>query len=142
MLDHMLISNEVKPLHYRSFVESPERYLTSYSTTVSDHRPVTGRFFLNAVTSVDEETTSTQNVRIAPNPMSTSGMMEIVAQQGGILRVDLSDATGNTQTLFDQNIAPSIQLVTIPVNELVSGTYLVRTTLNGVTTTKNVVVIR
>jgi hypothetical protein len=69
-------------------------------------------------------------------------MMEIVAQQGGILRVDLSDATGNTQTLFDQNIAPSIQLVTIPVNELVSGTYLVRTTLNGVTTTKNVVVIR
>jgi hypothetical protein len=142
MLDHMLVSNEVKPLHYRSFVESPERYLTSYSTTVSDHRPVTGRFFLNAVTSVDEETTSTQNVRIAPNPMSTSGMMEIVAQQGGLLRVDLSDATGNTQTLFDQNIAPSIQLVTIPVNELASGTYLVRTTLNGVTTTKNVVVIR
>lgn len=142
MLDHMLISNEVKPLHYRSFVESPERYLTSYSSTVSDHRPVTGRFYLNAVTGVDEETANTSYVRVSPNPMATSGMMEIVAQQGGSLRVELSDATGTTQVLFNESIAPSIQLVSIPVTELTSGTYLVRTTLNGEVTTKNIVVVR
>ncbi len=141
-LDHMLISNETKPLHYRSFVESPERYLTSYSSTVSDHRPVTGRFFLNAVTTIDEESPNTSNVRISPNPMTTSGMMEIVAEQGGSLRVELSDATGNTQVLFNETIAPSIQLVSIPVTEMASGTYLVRTMLNGAVTTKNVVVIR
>jgi len=141
-LDHMLVSNEMKPLHYRSFVESPERYLTSYSTTVSDHRPVTGRFFLNAVTSVDEEQELTSNVRISPNPMSTSGTMEIIAQQGGLLRVELADAAGNTQVLFNETIAPSIQLVTIPVSDLASGSYLVRTTLNGAVTTKNVVVVR
>ena len=142
MLDHMLISNEVKPLHYRSFVESPERYLTSYSSTVSDHRPVTGRFYLNAVTGVDEETANTSYVRVSPNPMATSGMMEIVAQQGGSLRVELSDATGTTQVLFNESIAPSIQLVSIPVTELTSGTYLVRATLNGEVTTKNIVVVR
>lgn len=142
MLDHMLISNEVKPLHYRSFVESPERYLTSYSSTVSDHRPVTGRFYLNAVTGVDEETATTSYVRVSPNPMATSGMLEIVAQQGGSLRVELSDATGTIQVLFNESIAPSIQLVSIPVTELTSGTYLVRTTLNGEVTTKNIVVVR
>jgi endonuclease/exonuclease/phosphatase family metal-dependent hydrolase len=141
-LDHMLISNEIKPLHYRSFVESPERYLTSYSSTVSDHRPVTGRFFLNAITNVNEESPNASNVRISPNPMSTSGMMEIVAQQGGSLRVELADATGTTQLLFNETIAPSIQLVSIPVNELTSGTYLVRTTLNGTVSTKNVVVVK
>ncbi|MFN5378657.1 MAG: DUF5689 domain-containing protein [Ignavibacteria bacterium] len=141
-LDHMLISNEIKPLHYRSFVESPERYLTSYSSTVSDHRPVTGRFFLNAITNVNEESPNASNVRISPNPMSTSGMMEIVTQQGGSLRVELADATGTTQLLFNETIAPSIQLVSIPVNELTSGTYLVRTTLNGTVSTKNVVVVK
>lgn len=141
-LDHILVSSEMKPLHYRTFVESPERYLTSYSSTVSDHRPVTGRFYLNAVTSVDEERELSSNVRISPNPMTTSGMMEIVAQQGGSLRVELSDATGDTQVLFNETISPSIQLVSIPVSELASGTYLVRTTLNGAVTTKNVVVVR
>jgi hypothetical protein len=74
--------------------------------------------------------------------MTTSGMMEIVAEQGGSLRVELSDATGNTQVLFNETIAPSIQLVSIPVTEMASGTYLVRTMLNGAVTTKNVVVIR
>lgn len=142
MLDHMLVSNEVKPMHYRSFVESPERYLTSYSSTVSDHRPVTGRFYLNAVTTVNDEENSPSGVRVSPNPMSTSGMMEVTAQHGGHLRVELIDATGTVSVLFNQSIAPSIQLVTIPVEVLATGTYVVRTTLDGTVTTKHVVVVR
>ncbi len=130
-LDHIIISNELVDEHYRTYVESPERYMPSYSSTVSDHRPVTMRLAIDGEVSVDEESTPSTFVRVSPNPMSTSGMAEIIVDQSGMLRVDLIDNTGQSTTLLNETVAPSVRVVILPVTALSSGSYHLMVWLNG-----------
>lgn len=141
-LDHILLSDELRGEFYRTYLETPERYLTSYSTTVSDHRPVSTRLFIDGTVSVDDEASTTSFVRVSPNPMSSSGMAEIVASSGGVLRVDLISSTGEIMSLVNETVAPSLRVVVLPVDQLSSGSYRLVTTLNGAVSTAPVMVVR
>ncbi|HLP27276.1 MAG TPA: hypothetical protein VK147_01465, partial [Candidatus Didemnitutus sp.] len=114
----------------------------SYSSTVSDHRPVTTRLAIDGAVSVDESGPQVSSVRVSPNPMSVTGMAEIVSEQGGLLRVDLVTSTGERISLVNESIAPSVRIVVLPVSQLSSGTYRLVVTLNGMVASTPVMVIR
>ncbi|MBK7186005.1 MAG: endonuclease/exonuclease/phosphatase family protein [Ignavibacteria bacterium] len=141
-IDHILVSNELADEHYRTYLEAPERFMPSYSSTVSDHRPVTVRLAIDGAVSVDESETPVSTVRVSPNPMSASGMAEITALYGGMLRVDLVSATGEQLALVNESVAPSVRVLVLPVSQLTSGTYRLVVTLNGVVSSTPVMVIR
>lgn len=142
-IDHILINSKVVPVYYRAYLESPERYLTSYSSTVSDHRPVTLRLWNDGTVGVNDQSVLPASVvRVSPNPMSTAGMVEVVAEQGGTLRVDLFSVSGEQINVVNESLAPSIRLVTLPVDQLANGSYTLVVRLNGSVHTSRVVVNR
>ena len=123
-IDHMFITKDIQPQWHRTFLESPQAYISSYSSTVSDHLPVTTRMFVDGVTGVEEQSASTTSVvRIAPNPASTHGMAEIVVQQTAPLKVILVGTTGEVITLADEIATPQIRLIPLPVSQLANGVY-------------------
>lgn len=141
-LDHILTRTPSLKLH-RATLESPERYLTSYSTTVSDHRPVTLRMFYPTQTSVDDETeVASSTIRVSPNPMSTSGMAEIVLERGGHLTADIVSVTGERISVVNEMLQPQIRLLTLPVDKLAPGAYSLVVTVNGSSTAMPIVVTR
>jgi len=142
-IDHIIINRNLVPVYYRAYLESPERYLTSYSSTVSDHRPVTLRLWSDGTVGVNEQNVlSASAVRVSPNPMSTSGMVEVVAEQGGTLSVDLFTTSGEQINVVSETLAPSIRLVSLPVDQLATGSYTLVVRLNGAASTSRVVVTR
>lgn len=141
-LDHILIRTPGFMLH-RATLESPERYLTSYSTTVSDHRPVTLRMFPPEPTSVNEnDMERSSTIRVSPNPMSTSGMAEIVLEQGGHLTAEIVSVTGERISVASETLQPQIRLLTLPVDKLAPGAYSLVVTINGSSTAMPIVVTR
>jgi hypothetical protein len=142
-IDHIIINRNLVPVYYRAYLESPERYLTSYSSTVSDHRPVTLRLWSDGTVGVNEQNVlSASAVRVSPNPMSTSGLVEVVAEQGGTLSVDLFTTSGEQINVVSETLAPSIRLVSLPVDQLATGSYSLVVRLNGAVSTSRVVVTR
>lgn len=142
-IDHIIINRNLVPVYYRAYLESPERYLTSYSSTVSDHRPVTLRLWSDGTVGVNEQNVlSASAVRVSPNPMSTSGMVEVVAEEGGTLSVDLFTTSGEQINVVSETLAPSIRLVSLPVDQLATGSYTLVVRLNGAVSTSRVVVTR
>lgn len=141
-LDHILLSRKLGPSHHRTFLESPERFLSSYSTTVSDHRPVTARLFVDGTVGVTEQAHPQFALRVAPNPASTAAMIELTANEAGSLQIQLLNSVGELSTLVDESITPSVRLVTVPTNMLSSGSYTVVVRLNGRVQFQTFVVIR
>lgn len=142
-LDHAIVSTDMQPLHHRTFLEAPQAYMSSYSSTVSDHLPVTSRYFLSPTTSVQEEASvQGAHVRVAPMPMSDHGTAEVTVEDGGLVRVEVVSMMGESTLLLNETLAPQIRLVQIPVAQLASGRYSLRVTINGVTTQRPVVITR
>lgn len=142
-IDHIIINRNLVPVYYRAYLESPERYLTSYSSTVSDHRPVTLRLWSDGTVGVNEQNVLPASaIRVSPNPMSTSGMVEVVAEHGGTLSVDLFTTSGEQINVVKELLAPSIRLVTLPVDQLANGSYTLVVRLNGSIQTSRVIVNR
>ncbi|MFZ9871136.1 MAG: endonuclease/exonuclease/phosphatase family protein [Candidatus Kapaibacteriota bacterium] len=131
-LDHALVTTDLQPFHHRTFLEAPQAYLSSYSSTVSDHLPVTSRYFVSGTTSVDDEASVAPTaVRLAPMPMVDHGMAEIVVEHGGPVHVELVSMTGETLVLLQETLAPQIRLVQLPVHQLSSGRYALRVSMHG-----------
>lgn len=144
-LDHIIVSNEVVPLIHRTYIEAPQAYMSSYSSTVSDHLPVTVRIRTNgASTSVDEDVEAVlPAMRIAPNPMTAGGIVELRVASATHLRVDIVDVMGRTvQTLTDEYAAASTRILPIDATGLAAGSYLLRVARDGAVTTSTFVVNR
>jgi endonuclease/exonuclease/phosphatase family metal-dependent hydrolase len=127
-LDHIIVSNEVRPFVHRTFVEAPTAYLSSYTSTVSDHVPVTTRIFLqDGITSVQEDV-PTLGLRIGPNPVSSHGTVEVSVLRSGPMSVDVIDAAGAVVLQISQEFAPTSATRVIPFNasQLASGLYRLR----------------
>lgn len=141
-LDNIMVSNEVKPYVHRTYLETPSAYLSSYSSTVTDHLPVTMRVFTgNIPVSVQEDIAAT-GLRVSPNPMSDHGMVEVSMENGGRLSASLIDGMGNVvMELANETVAPSIRLLQIPVTTLASGSYMLRVSVNGTVRTQPVVIV-
>lgn len=123
-LDHCFISNDIKATLYRTYLESPQAYLSSYSSTISDHLPVTTRLYASGITSVNDVTgRNVGNVRVSPMPLTTHGMVEIVLTDAGQLRVELVSNTGQSIEIVNEAYTPQIRLIQLPVAQLSSGIY-------------------
>jgi endonuclease/exonuclease/phosphatase family metal-dependent hydrolase/DNA/RNA endonuclease YhcR with UshA esterase domain len=140
-LDHILIRTPGLPF-YRSFIETPERYLTSFSSTVSDHRPVSLRLYYPGTTSVDDETSAPSMVRVSPNPMTSSGMAEVTIERGGHLTAELVSLTGERIVVADEVLPAQIRLLTLPIERLASGVYTLVVSIDGVASRTPIVVTR
>ena len=140
-LDHILIRTPGLPF-YRSFIETPERYLTSFSSTVSDHRPVSLRLYYPGTTSVDQETSAPSLVRVSPNPMTSSGMAEVTLERGGHLTAELVGLTGERFVVADEVLPAQIRLLTLPIERLASGVYTLVVGIDGVAARTPIVVTR
>jgi len=144
MLDNIMVTNEVKSMAYRTFIETPNAFLSSYTTTVSDHLPVTSRFYLSSVSSVSDATpASASNLRVSPNPVATMGQAELVIERTSAVRVSLVNMLGEeVSVLLNEQCTPQIRLLQIPAEGFASGMYSLRATMNGTTTSVPVVIAR
>lgn len=140
-LDHILIRTPGLPF-YRSYIETPERYLTSFSSTVSDHRPVSLRLYYPGTTSVNQETSAPSMVRVSPNPMTASGMAEVTLERGGHLTAELVSLTGERIVVADEVVPAQIRLLTLPIERLASGIYTLVVGIDGVASRTPIVVSR
>lgn len=142
-LDHIIVSNEVTPFVHRTYIEAPQAYMSSYGSTVSDHLPVTVRLRTNGtVSSVNDDTTPfTGSLRLSPNPMTSGGVAELSLTAPGHVRADILDMMGRTvSVLTDEHAAASTRILPIDASTLSAGTYLLRVSINGATTTSRFVV--
>jgi endonuclease/exonuclease/phosphatase family metal-dependent hydrolase len=127
MLDHIIISNELFGAIHRTYLEAPNAFLSSYTTTVSDHLPVTVRIRLaDVIASVSDEQQGT-SLRVGPNPASDRAFIEIEVPHSMPLRIELVDLQGRDQiTLVDEIASPGIRLVPIDCSRVASGMYSIR----------------
>ncbi len=136
MIDHIIVSDEVKPGVYRTKLETPQAFLSSYTSTVSDHVPVSTRIYLDpVVVGVQETLPSIQgtSLRVAPNPCSSQGLIEVINEHTQYMRVELVDMLGSTvQELFDGTMPSEVHVFNWSAHTLASGLYAVRcTTASG-----------
>lgn len=145
MLDNIMATNEVLPMVYRTFIETPNAYLSSYTTTVSDHLPVTTRFYMDGTTDVHDEGSASASsfLHVAPNPMTAHGRAELVIERQGVVHASVINALGEEVTvLMDEVCAPQVRLLQIPVQDLSVGMYSLRVRMNNVTISTPVVIAR
>lgn len=139
MIDHIIVSNEIAANIHRSYIETPNAYISSYTSTTSDHLPVTARIFVptTTITSVENEPAAASlSVRCAPNPAHNSVMVECVCPTQGYYSLALVNYLGETvHTEFSGTMDAGIIVRTIPTQSLASGIYtLVLTHDNTIST--------
>jgi endonuclease/exonuclease/phosphatase family metal-dependent hydrolase len=125
MVDHVMLSNELAPFHYRTKLETPNAYISSYTATTSDHLPVTARIWGGGtITSVNEVSMPLAALRIAPNPMSTHGAVELTLERTAAVRVSVVDAVGReVAVVLNETLEPQIRVLSLPVHDLGNGMY-------------------
>jgi uncharacterized membrane protein YvlD (DUF360 family) len=74
--------------------------------------------------------------------MSTTGMAEIVLEQGGHLTADIISVTGERISVANETLQPQIRLLMLPVDKLAPGAYSLVVTVNGSLTAMPIVVTR
>lgn len=142
-LDHVFLTTDISGFHHRTYLEAPQAYLSSYSSTVSDHLPVTSRLFVDPSTSVDEFTPSAApHIRVAPNPASDHASVEIIAEESMNIVVDIIDGLGNVTPVVSEHLTPQIRLVSLPVSSLTNGVYYVRVSAGKIVTATPIIVNR
>lgn len=138
MIDHIMVSNELVGNVHRAYIETPNAYISSYTSTTSDHLPVTARLYVaNTTVSVNDndDISNGTTVNIAPNPAMENVMLEFVHPIAGNYTVSLVNQLGEEiRTVTNGQFESGIDILQIPVNTLSSGTYYVRVS-NGIGST-------
>ncbi len=144
MLDQIIVSDELFGAVHRTYLETPNAFLSSYTTTVSDHLPVTVRIRLKDVlTSVEPMEDGANEVRVGPNPASDRAFVEIVRTIPSNLRVTLYDAFGRTVLrLADESIGAQIRVIPIECAHLAPGMYGIFVECSGIARMYPFVVVR
>lgn len=134
MLDNFIVSNEVVAEVHRTKVVVPSS-ISSYTSTTSDHYPVTLRLLPSGATSVDDDaTTNTEfSVRVAPNPSSGSAMIAVDNNSGEqFVRISVLNSLGQeVTTIINGSVTNGYGYYTVPSEILPSGVYTIRVQRNG-----------
>jgi len=142
MLDHIIVSDELFSAIHRTYLEAPNAFLSSYTTTVSDHLPVTVRIRLQDVlTSVNREMET--DVRLGPNPATERAYIEIVRTKPSAIGVAITDLHGRlVSRIADETIDPQIRVIPIDCAHLAPGMYLIRIEVDSQVRIVPLVVVR
>lgn len=138
-IDNVIVSDEVTSLLYDTYVERPQPYVTAFSTTVSDHAPVTTRLLFTDPLDVAEPCLLTSQgkviqVRFSTNPITPQGSIEIEILENASVTVSIVDALGNVaKTVLNGSYSPGIHLTSMDALGLRSGFYVLQITSKGLT---------
>lgn len=110
----------------------PERYANRYARLVVRYVSyATGEFIdttmdlIGTWTKNRVEEKPTSHFTINPNPVTGNSItLELESREGGASEVSIFDLLG--KTLYTQKVSNSDKLLTIPVPQLVAGTYILR----------------
>lgn len=98
MIDNVVVSNELtrSALAGGEKIESPFTYIAGYTTTTTDHFPVTTRFVLDRITSVQAPLKTAQTLNVAPNPATDFATLRFTPEASGEAVFTVSDVLGKT----------------------------------------------
>jgi uncharacterized protein len=146
MLDNIIVSDEMATAIHRTRVEPMNSFISSFTTVVSDHLPVTTRVFLDKVTnvaSIEDEVVEGATLKVAPNPMTISGSIEFINETPGNVELYLTDVLGNrVMELYSGFMSNEIRLLPINTSLLASGMYSVVAVKNNTRTAKRISIVR
>ncbi|MCU0427156.1 MAG: DUF5689 domain-containing protein [Candidatus Kapabacteria bacterium] len=129
MIDNVVVSNEMNAsiLAGGEKIESPFTYITGYSTSTTDHFPVTARFFLDRITSVQAPLRTETGLSVFPNPSQDRAVLRIVPLALGEAKVSLDNALGQNVAVATLHVVQHEELQhQISLSELPSGVYSCR----------------
>lgn len=129
MIDNIVVSNELTPsiVQGGEKIESPFTYITGYTTTTSDHFPVTARFLLDRVTGVQTNGNTIQRISIFPNPASKMAFLHFIPQSSGEAIITISDILGTTHWSAQTQMSVGEEFIqTLPAERLSAGVYFCR----------------
>jgi hypothetical protein len=90
-----------------------------------------------------EANVETLNVVASPNPVSANGVVNVTVPSNGHVTVALYDAVGTlVSTLVDEVKTTGVYGVDFNAANLAQGRYIIKATVNGVTATSAVTVVR
>jgi hypothetical protein len=82
-------------------------------------------------------------MRLAPNPISSGGIVELSLHAPAHVRADVVDMMGRTLfTITDEHAAASTRILPIDASQMSPGTYMLRVAIDGVVATERFVVTR
>jgi endonuclease/exonuclease/phosphatase family metal-dependent hydrolase len=98
MIDNVVVSNELtrSALTGGEKIESPFTYIAGYTTTTTDHFPVTTRFLLDRITSVQAPLKSAQTLNVVPNPATEFATLRFTPEASAEAVLTVSDVLGKT----------------------------------------------
>ncbi len=127
MIDHIIVSNEIAANVHRAYIETPNAYISSYTSTTSDHLPVTARIFvpITTVTNInDEPSMNSLSLKCAPNPAQHTMTVECICPIAAYYSLKLVNYLGETvHTEFSGMMQEGILVRNIPIQSLASGIY-------------------
>lgn len=145
MIDHIIVSNEIAGNLHRAYIETPNAFISSYTSTTSDHLPVTARMYVtNSTVSIKENNNDNGTMlNIAPNPVHDNMMMEFVHAKSGYYIITLVNHVGEELSVLKQGFFnEGIDVIHFSVQGLNSGTYFIRVNTGENMLTKKVQIIR
>jgi hypothetical protein len=90
-----------------------------------------------------EANVETLSVVATPNPVSANGVVNVTVPANGQVTVGLYDAVGTlVSTLMDEVKTSGVYGVDLNAANLAQGRYIIKATINGVTATTAVTVVR
>lgn len=145
MIDHIIVSNEIAENQYRAYIETPNAFISSYTSTTSDHLPVTARMYVtNSTVSVQENGIDNGTaLNIAPNPVHDNLMMEFIHEKAGYYTISLINHLGEkVSELANGFFNEGIDMISVPMNDVNSGTYYVQISNGSLLATEKIQIIR
>ncbi|MES2765103.1 MAG: DUF5689 domain-containing protein [Bacteroidota bacterium] len=119
-IDNIIFSNELSQDFYRVVIEDPRDHLTSYTSRVSDHLPVTARFYVTGTGTSVEDFKSSNDFTCRIN----NGMIEFAQTTPGNVKISLVNVLGTqVEEILNGNFAEGIQVRRLSLGSLSSGAY-------------------
>lgn len=140
MIDHILVSNTLKPMIFGGAekVENPS-YIGSYTYTTTDHYPVTVRFFLKGTSDVAEgdlQQIQTSEFSIFPNPISASGNVSFSLNSPASVKITLVNVLGQEiRTIYEAPQEIGTHSVEFSTQEIPQGVYFCHFQVGGIVQT-------
>ena len=128
MIDNVVVSNEMNSsiVAGGEKIESPFTYITGYSTNTTDHFPVTARFFLDRITSVQAPLHTAQGLQVYPNPAHDILMLRYTPKTSGAVTFRIYNNLGITiQSFSAQSNGQEALTHSMDISELPFGVYSV-----------------
>jgi exonuclease III len=133
MIDHILVSNELKSFYMDGSARvGYEYYNGSYTSTTSDHMPVSARFILLDNTTYNSKTSgSLPQIAVSPNPFDNKITITCNCEVADNATFLIYSSTGSV--VYEKNVSfqNGENIFNLNLNDFNSGIYILKTKCNS-----------